>query len=123
MEEERPPVNYFDLFEKLPLGETIDLPADVLTPTIVDDMLSSHSTGPIHAYLLKKEGDQGETKRTIWIADGNHRYHTQVRNASFQAQLAGNDFDKSQVMVRVRKIIPDPKNDIRIIWKATDWHD
>ncbi|HKR81994.1 MAG TPA: hypothetical protein VJR27_03260 [Candidatus Saccharimonadales bacterium] len=96
-----------EMFAALPVGEVAEVPIDALTPTIVDDMTSSHTPGPIEAYALRVRSN-ANAKRIgqviIWIADGNHRYFEHVR--------------EGRNTIATRKIIPDPDHDIRVMFSA-----
>lgn len=60
-------------FMEAPVGGTLIVPLGVLSPTTPDTYTTSHTSGPLDAYLLR-ETRTGETE--LWIADINTRYHT-----------------------------------------------
>ena len=101
-----------EAFTALPVNETIELPLEKLTPTIIDDMTSSHTPGPIEAYALRARSGAAQHigRVVLWIADGNHRYFEHSR--------------EGHPTITTRKIIPDADHDIRIMFNAQDgWED
>lgn len=101
-----------EIFATLPVGEVLELPLDVLTPSDVDDWTSSHTPGPIEAYALRYRGAHAQRvgQVVLWIADGNHRYYTHLR--------------EGRTTIPARKVVPNPENDIRFMFGATDsWED
>ena len=123
METEEAPIDFIDLFMALPLGETMKIPANLLSPTTADDWIGSYSEGPIEVYALHRKNEKGKKITKIWIADGNHRYFDQLREASFKANLNGEEFSENQLMVQAIKIKPHRDNDIRYMFNATEWHE
>ena len=101
-----------EAFTALPIDAVTQLPLRALTPTIIDDMTSSHTPGPIEVYALRaRKGTAQQIGRVaLWIADGNHRY--------FEAMREGH------TTIVARKVIPDAEHDIRVMFNAHDaWED
>jgi hypothetical protein len=104
-----------------PLGTVMKLPVTMLTPMMDDDSTSSHSGGAIEVYHLHRVEDDGSITTQLWIADGNHRYFDLIREARIRSETEGSVFVLRELLIPVRKIIPDPENDIRLIWGAHHW--
>jgi hypothetical protein len=112
--------DFMTRFRELEVGEIMKIPLSKLSPTSIDDFTSSHTPGPIEVYSLKKVV-KGQTITKIHIADGNHRYFDQLRYGKKIAREAGINFNPETELVEVKKINPEPENDIRYMFNAKGW--
>lgn len=105
-------------FLDFPVWSKISLPAGVLNSSTIDDGKPSYTEGPINVYALR-EKKSGQV--TLWIADGNHRYFSQIREAHLVASQQGKRLTEDEVAmlpIEVVKVIPNHENDIRFMFNA-----